>query len=222
MSLSELLRAIGSVRKCAGCGRILPNEAAEQAFCSNCRRIWSEAETHGCPSCFAAAVECTCMPRALAKSGALCLRKAVFYRKTEPWKIENRLILRLKDRPNRRMERFVARELAVLAREELALLEAEPSQAVVTYLPRGRAAKRRAGLDQGERMAEALSEVMDIPMVHALARRGSSRSQKALGVEERVRNTEHKIIGRDTESIDGKIVLLYDDVAPQTSISNYR
>lgn len=212
MSIASWLLSLCTVRKCAGCGTILPNESSSRAFCSSCRRVWSEAEVETCPVCLAAAVECICMPKQLAKSGAICLRKAVFYHKEETrWPVR-RLILRLKDRPNRRMEQFVARELAALVREELSLIDEELSEVLVTYVPRSKAAKRRDGFDQAERMAMALSDVLGIPYIHSLTRQGRGRSQKKLTSHQRLDNTKGKFVARDVESIEGKVVLLYDDV----------
>ena len=200
------------VRKCASCGVILPLDTTEHALCGDCRRRWSEAQTENCPYCFSEAVLCTCMPKLLQKSGALCLRKTVFYHKARPKNVANRLILRLKNHPSARLERFLARELSALAREELACLEADLSDVVVTYLPRRRVSRRRAGLDQAERMARALSEQMGVPMTCVLKRKGFGKLQKTQRANERIRNTKGKFLLADAESINGKVVLLYDDV----------
>ncbi len=200
------------VRKCASCGAILPLDTTEYALCGDCRRRWSEAQTENCSHCFSEAVVCTCMPKLLEKSGALCLRRAVFYHKARPSNVANRLIFRLKNHPSIRLERFLARELSALAREELACLEAEPSEVVVTYLPRRRVSRRRAGLDQAERMARALSEQMGVPMACALQRKGFGKLQKTQKASGRIRNTKGKFVLADAESVKGKTVLLYDDV----------
>lgn len=212
MRFFEWLQRLWTVKSCVGCGKILSWEDREQAFCPECRLAWGTAEAESCKNCFQGAVECSCMTTALKKSGALCLRKAVFYHKNKTGAPPTRLIYFLKHRRNRRVEGFAAKELAILLRQELAVLSADVEQTCIAYVPRRPASKRRDGLDQAERMAHALSKEMGIPCVDLLFRRSGGREQKSLTATERVQNMKGRFGLYDESAVVGKTVILYDDV----------
>ena len=202
------------VYKCVGCGEILSYEQSQSAFCRKCRASYDEIKTVNCSSCYRETVACTCMPTALSKSGALCLRKLMPYDKKKEHTPPNRLLYRLKHQPNRRLEHFVADELAPLVREELAVLSlgVPAEEAVIVYLPRSRRAKRAEGFDQSERLSRALSRILEIPVAKAIVRTRRGRVQKALGAAERMKNAKESFRYDPHVDVKGKYVLLFDDV----------
>ena len=202
------------VYRCVGCGEVLSFEESRSAFCLKCRMAWEEAKSESCAECFREAVACTCMPKKLSKSGALCLRKLIFYHADKEHTSPNRLLYRLKHQPNDRLERFVAREVAIRVREELRVLSIEdPLQEVVlAYAPRSRQAVRVEGFDQSQRMARALSRELAIPFVIALKRARRTDVQKTLSADARTKNANKSFCCIAPHEVAGKYVLLLDDV----------
>ena len=214
MKIGEFLDRFVFLSHCVGCGEILPYEESKSAFCLACRATYDAAKTENCPSCFQEVVACSCMPSLLSRSGALCLRKLMFYDKTKEHTPPNRLIYRLKHSPNRRLERFVAKELSVPVREELAVLSLPnlSSSAVLVYLPRTRRARRDEGFDQAERVAHAMADELGIPVASVISRTRHGHEQKALSASERAKNARMGFCCSRAEEIRGKYVILIDDI----------
>lgn len=214
MTMRELWERIFVIRKCAGCGEILSYEQRQQAFCDRCRLQWQVAKTENCSLCFQAVTECGCMPKGLSNSGALTLRKLVFYRAARRGQPQNQVIYWLKKHPTVRIHRFLAGELAAAVRQDCRTLGiADPeAHCVLTFVPRGRAAKNRYGLDQAELLSQALSEQTAVPFVRALRRRWGGKEQKRLDRDKRFRNTQALFAVASAQSVQGKHVFLVDDV----------
>lgn len=210
----ELWERFAFVYHCVGCGQLLSYEQSKSAFCEKCRAVYEEAKTVGCPTCPQEIAACTCMPKALSKSGALCLRKRVCYDKTKAHLPQNRLLYRLKHHPNARLERFVAKEIALAVREELRVLSLDdPSEdAVLSFVPRSRGARRVEGFDHAERITRALSAELGIPMRRAIERTRGGRVQKNLTASERIQNAKQSLRLSEQADVNGKYVLLFDDV----------
>lgn len=202
------------IRKCGGCGKILPFEDCYEALCPDCRLKWNVAKTESCPHCFQSVAECTCQPKALASAGSLVLRKLFFYSAKRELEPQNQMLYRIKKKPNRRLFHFLASELALPARKELSVLErCEPYEdVVIVSMPRTRRAKAAYGFDQAECIARSLSGILHIPYVPALYRRPGGREQKHLSAKERRSNMQRRIHIRHEDLIRGKCVLLLDDV----------
>ena len=214
MKLREFLEYYVYGQRCGGCGEILPDERNREAFCSSCQLQWTVAKTENCENCFHPAVECTCMPKGLSASGALCLRKLIFYRAERRAKAPNQLIYHLKRNPNRRMARMVAAELRPAVEQELAVLGIANSgeQCLLASVPRGRSARNAYGFDQAELIAQAVSREMGIPYEGVIGRRWGGRMQKRLTRDRRFRNVRHLFRLKGAEAVKGRYVLLLDDV----------
>lgn len=214
MTWREFLEYYVYVQKCGGCGEILPDERSAEAFCSSCQLKWMVAKTENCAQCFRPAVECTCMPKGLSATGALCLRKLIFYRAERGEQPQNKLIYHLKRNANRRMARFLAEELKHAALNEMAVLGVEypREECVIVSVPRGRAAKNKYGFDQAELICRALSDCLQIPYRAALRRRVGGKEQKKLSRDRRFRNIRHLFSLKDADAVRGRCVLLLDDV----------
>lgn len=211
MKISEFLDRYYFVRKCGGCREILEYERSHEAFCPSCALAWSVAKTGSCPECSQSAIECTCMPRGLSSAGALCLRKLFFYSAKKDREAQNRIIYLLKKNPNRRISRFIARELESMMIHELEVLGARES-AVIVSVPRGRRARSVWGFDQSELICRELSDISGIPYVSAIKRRFGGKEQKKLSRAKRFRNIRSLFALSSDTSIDGRYVILFDDV----------
>jgi competence protein ComFC len=84
---------------------------------------------------------------------------------------------------------------------------------VVIPVPATPSKKRRRGYNQTEIMARGLSEVTGIPVApYGLMKKRDTRSQTGLDFKGRVSNVEGSIYVPDGSIIDGKMVLLVDDI----------
>lgn len=214
MTWREFLEYYIYVQKCGGCAEILPDDRKAEAFCSFCHLRWMMAKTENCAQCFRPAVECTCMPKGLSSTGALCLRKLIFYRAERGEQPQNKIIYHLKRNANRRMARFLAEELKNAVLNELTILGKENlgEECVVVAVPRGRAAKNKYGFDQAELISRALGQSLRIPYAAVLRRRLGGKEQKKLTRDRRFRNIQHLFCLKNADEVRGKCVLLFDDV----------
>ena len=214
MKLKELFNRFFRIRKCGGCGEILDYEFFNDALCPECALKWRIAKTESCNLCAQSAVECICMPKGLAKTGALCLRKLYFYNARRDREPQNRLIYFIKKNPNKRIASFVARELWELAREELYTLGVEDvaTETVIVNVPRGRSSKRLYGFDQSALICQRMSLISGAPYSAVISRRKGGKEQKQLNRQKRFKNVEKLFWVEAPENVTGKYVLLFDDV----------
>lgn len=210
---STLLGKYLFVRSCAGCGELLSHDQWENAFCDACLLRYRAAKLESCPHCLLSAHQCRCMPSGLSQTGMISLRKMILYHSKKRGEPQNQLIYRLKQSANRRMANFVARELSEGILEELRILGVEPSEARVVGIPRGRKAKNLYGHDQAPFLAQAISQVSEIPYVAAIGRKRGGKEQKHLKRGGRFRNIRHLFYPTaKAAELRGRCVLLVDDV----------
>ncbi|MBR2354381.1 MAG: ComF family protein [Clostridia bacterium] len=212
MKFQEFLERYIHVRPCPGCTSRVSWEHAEDAFCTECREKWDRAKTESCKNCFQAYSDCVCMPKRLEHAGALVLRKLLRYSSKRQKEPQNRILYVLKRKPNRRYSRFLASELLPLVREELKALEIESSEALLTYIPRGRKSNIKYGTDQSESVTRALSVLCEVPFANTLHRKWGGKEQKRLSARERQKNLRQLFSVEDPSLVKGKVVLLFDDV----------
>jgi ComF family protein len=212
MKFKDIVKRLVAVRKCGGCGEILDFDHFDEAFCDKCHLKWRVAKTVSCPICSQSAFECTCMPKGLSKTGALCLRKLYFYSQSKNREAQNRILYSIKKKQNKRFSRFIAQEIAELVLGELSVLEAEKEDAVIVNVPRGRRAKSCYGFDQSELICRELSVLTGISFIAAIGRNKKDKEQKKLDRSRRFRNVQSSFSVLNDKEIKGKYVLLFDDV----------
>ena len=214
MTGREFWRRYIAVRVCAGCKELISYEQSEDAFCPQCRASFDRAKTENCSKCFQAYCECTCMPSSLQKEGALSLRALVRYTSKHKREPQNRIIYSLKQKPNRRYSTFLARELDPLICEELRAVGVEDSktEACLVPIPRGKRAYVKTGTDQSVSICRALSAVEGIPTCMCLQRKWGGKEQKNLTMAQRRKNLQGLFHVTEPELIQGKVVILLDDV----------
>jgi len=212
MKRQEFIERFLKVRKCAGCGEILPYERTKEAFCSECILAWRRAKAENCSECLRVVTECTCAPKGLR--GIRSLRKIFFYHAKRRKQPQNQLIYRLKMYPNERASRFVARELSGMLDEELAAcgFAEKRNEVVIVNVPRGRRAKRRYGHDQSELVCRALAEICQITYCDCLVRRRGGKQQKTLTGTRRFGNVKGAFSLRKTAELSGKCVVIFFDI----------
>ena len=215
MTFRELKERFFTLRKCIGCGSILEYGATDGVFCDSCALAWSVAKTESCKECLQSAVECTCQPKELSKTGSLCLRKLIFYHKRHGTPPQLRAVYRLKRRPQRYAEEFFANELLRVMREELDALKISDvaNEVVITSIPRSVGANRKYGIDQSERISKALSDKVGVPYIKAFRRASLfSKEQKRLTQQGRFKSVRGQFVMNDGELVEGKCIFLFDDV----------
>ena len=212
MNARQFLDTFVFVRKCGGCGELLGADRVDAVFCEECQLKWNSAILQSCPECFLGAAECACMPKELSRAGALCLRKLFFYESEDSYSPEMRMLYLQKNKKIDRINRFLCSQLSKAVEQELGLLGATQS-AVVTYVPRSRAARASFGFDQSQRLARAMSVKLDIPLVRAFDTRRFVKKQKQLSARARVSNAKAGIVLRgEASAVAGKYVVLLDDM----------
>lgn len=215
MTFREFKDRFFVLRKCVGCGKILEYSERDNVFCKSCALAWSVAKTESCKNCLQSAVECTCQPKELAKAGSLCLRKLIFYHKKRGTPPQLRIVYRLKKRPHKRSEEFLATELLRLATEELNSLKIGDleNEVIITPVPRSNKSRRKYGIDQSERVSKALALMLGAQYVNAIKRAALfSKEQKKLTKQGRFKSVRGQFMLTDNTLVEGKCVLLYDDV----------
>lgn len=217
MTRDEFVRRYITVHKCIGCDEILDYEHSDGAYCEECRMGWNSALNEGCRDCFKPARECLCMPKRLARSGALVLRKFFFYSKEKTDLPEMRMIYFLKRKKYKRLSHFVAEQLLPLMKEEIEVIGADLSDIIITYVPRGTRSRRLYGFDQAYMVALAVSKMLNVECRSLLRTQISSKAQKDLSVAAREKNANDNIKLRRDAKASGKYVLLVDDIVTSGS-----
>ena len=212
MERREFLERFVFVRKCGGCGEILPYERSQEAFCVECAHEWHKAKAENCPECLRVVTECTCAPRGLR--GVHSLKKLMFYHPKKHKEPQNKIIYLLKHRPNRRISAFVAKELAPSIRASLTECGvSEPMEDVlIISVPRGRRSKTLYGFDQSELICKELATYMGLTYVSAIVRARGGREQKGLAREKRFGNVKGAFSLRKGVELSGKYLVLFDDI----------
>ncbi|MBE6554404.1 MAG: ComF family protein [Ruminococcaceae bacterium] len=210
----RLLRLVFPPR-CSACDRLLPFDLPmSDALCPACLAQWENEALETCGICLKLVGKCDCVTEEMRRARAACFRKLVYYRGRSGDAVQNRVIFRIKDAPNRMATAFLASRLYVPLREELDRRGLSPDACSITYLPRGATAKRESGTDQAYALARALSELSGIaPERLIVRRRGKDRRQKTLRYQERIQNAKESYICAERHApLNGKTVILVDDI----------
>lgn len=179
---------------CCSCG----DRAADSAlpFCKDCIKDFQVSLVKDCPECGCKRSGCSC-----EKSGNTVF---LFYYDTHA---EKRIILNLKQNPDKRTARFLGKLLA-----EKVKREKSTGFDCVAYVPRSPKNVRIHGGDQSRLIAAGVAEGLGIPLRPLLARREKRASdQKLLDAVERRKNVKN-VFFPAKEAADYRRVLLIDDV----------
>ena len=190
---------------CRGCGErfdlfVTPDPPA---LCPTCLAAWSEAVRE--------------REQNKARPALLDERVCAFYARVayhpDEKQTAERLLLRLKDHCDRPLLRFFAQDMR-LPIWQLLEQHGDPQNTCVVFIPRRPEAKRLAGLDQAEQLAQAIGRALELPIVAALRHRRRTAAQKSLDAQSRVENARAAYtLTKGAAALQGKTVLLVDDIA---------
>lgn len=202
----DFLRKLINPPRCAGCGeRMSAFSNHIQAFCPDCRARWERLKRRACAKCGRENAECLCSVRNL-KVRALSIVKFGVEGSAD------RFIYALKNRRNKTYFDFATDELCKRLKKEEMLRFDDFSEAVFTNVPRNLRTKSSIGFDHAELMARGVAEKMNAEYMPLLRRNLGGRTQKKLSISERSRNVKGRFVFDEKMNIEGKTVVLIDDV----------
>lgn len=185
--------------RCAACGKLQIPRAVKvkSALCKPCADAFMRELQGQCPRCFLAYHACRCAVPHLQKNGISQHVKLAAYEE-EARSVTKRLILRLKEHVTKESVSFLAAELAPGVRAAIEAMDRENEkkggtssrETVVTFLPRPKLNKRRAGFDQSAELAKALARELGLPYRVLLKRVGYGTPQKELSRHERIKSVK--------------------------------
>ena len=206
--------------RCGSCGQLMPPDSVrrDRALCPQCKALYERELLRQCPRCFLEYSTCRCAPSALRERGISCYVKLAPYSLDDESSAVRNLVLGIKERPTRRVFRFLAADLlpgvlaAVAASEKSREGQGKASlETVITYLPRSKRGVARAGFDQARELAVALSKMTGYRFLPLLARVRDGAVQKALTRRARAENLKGAFAKKGPD-VSGFRVLLVDDV----------
>ena len=194
------------VPRCAACLCVMSSKS--QVLCPKCRERYDLESKYLCASCSRAHRYCTCRVEYEERRFPLVHLTAYDIKRES---VSKSVILNLKDTRFDEVFKFWAQEMAEVLHERYFRIF-EHDNTIITYVPRSKKAKRKAGHDQSCEIAKHLSNITGAPMI-ALFRNESSAAQKSLSRESRRENARinYKMIESDIR-LDGRVVIIIDDI----------
>ncbi len=203
--MRRLVARIG-VSVCLGCRERLPYG---MRFCPECEAKYRRAKTWACGVCGRRLPDCTCSSAFLAANRVPRAVKLLHYHSGRPDAVENCIVLYLKKKDVLTVFRFFAAELERSVRRMLRPAD----DAVLSFIPRPKERRATYGFDQAQRLAQALEEILAIPVVKTLRRTNFMPAQKEMEtMKERIANAKNSLAFTGGEAVKGKTVLLVDDI----------
>lgn len=198
------------VPRCAACDERLA--VATGALCPQCRERYELALLAPCPFCGKVLSSCLCRGPALEGTSVKGLLKVFLYQaiEGEAPPPQNALLYRLKHHGDRRVVNELADRLAEAIRPHL---EALPKDLLVTYAPRSRRARLRYGFDHMAYLSAAVASRLALPCASLLIRRGGKEQKKSGSRTARFRNMEAAYRYHGHAPLDGRPILLLDDIS---------
>lgn len=225
----EMIKNILMPPRCASCGILLSlrEDGSDECLCDRCSEMWRRAREESCPVCLLPSRICLCAPHG-GPAEAYSIPKVLTYTPSRR-NIQSRMIYSLKTVNDRRISRFLARELAVSAGRYLEEAGIQPNECIYTYVPRRRRAEARYGFDQARRLAKELSAICGGEFMHLFVRHGGKEQKKldksqrkeniktAIGLSRRVGSGTHgDVRGKAGEkgrgAVKGRCVVIVDDL----------
>ena len=198
--------------RCAACGVLLDWYAVKEtdALCRTCLAEWESAKTVTCSICGERVTQCACVTDEMKKAKCQAFRKLTYYHGGTRDRAQNRVIFHIKESRDIRTIRFLTSEMKDAVSR---MISESLGETVVTYAPRGRAARLKYGTDQGEQLAKSLARVCAVPCRRLIKRaRRRDPEQKDLSVTARKRNAKEAFALVRGVDLSGKQVILVDDI----------
>ena len=200
--LLDLIKELLFPARCAVCGGE-PEETDGKLLCRLCRNRYENEARLPCGVCHRPYDRCDCRPQ-FASPFIEHYARVSHYRDSL---VAGKLVLAAKDRQNRQLSAFLAKQMAQVVRASGLRPE------LVTYVPCSEESRRKKGFDHGKQLAEALTKELSLPLVCCFTRK-RGKEQKKLDAAKRLANSKDSIRARKgaAEKVKGKRVLLIDDI----------
>lgn len=214
-NLTNLFNKLSSLLfppKCPACHEIGVNSAG---LCSSCFEKYTRELDALCPVCGKKALDCVCETSRYSSS-FLGDRRALtltFYNGYYGGgnRITEKLIYSYKRNYNKSLVDLFARDISF---HLIKLFKNENEKAedwIITYPPRSDKNVRKYGFDHAEKAVERISYFTGIPHDKLILRIGGAE-QKSLDSEKRAKNARDSMIVSYKKNIEGKRIILFDDV----------
>jgi len=184
---------------CVGCHR------ADAWLCDNCRQHVRLQETQVCPGCRQPSLGGITHANCADKTPLAGLRVATSYAKNPSLK---KAITTLKYHFSEPLATSLGQILAGIIRET-----SYPSRRVISYVPMHPLRLRWRGFNQGELLARAVANELDLPVEEILIKVKRTRAQARLRRKSRLDNLRNAFKLTSTADVRGKTIILVDDVA---------
>lgn len=202
---------------CVGCRELIaiPDFRREAPYlCPACAAKWERETEEQCGICQRPVGQCDCVTDAMRAARIPLFRKVLYYRHGTRDPIQNRMVYRIKEAPDRRTVRFFAEQMAPAVREILALTKWDSADCVLIPLPRGNEKRLATGTDQAEALARSLGELTGLRVANLILRAPcTGREQKELSAVERKKNAALAFrLSRKVRLPHSAHLLLVDDI----------
>ena len=188
-------------KKCAYCGEF----TGDGAFCGICAAKYEQIKRAPCRECGLAHSLCRCKAVRLRGEERASCRHLFAY----DGDFAKAIIYKLKRKNVSSLQKFFARELALLIEEEMHTGE----DCIISYAPRAEKAVREYGFDQAEILAREAAKKLSLTAADIFVReRSANVQQKTLGAKEREENANASFSLMENVQLNGKTIFLIDDV----------
>lgn len=193
------------VPTCVGCEERLASPYLP--LCPSCLDKYKEVKTANCSLCGRLLHNCSCTNEYLSAHFVKRHFKVFRYQNREENAVANALIYSMKRDNRADVLEFVTDEVAVTLSDFIA----ENKDIIFTNIPRRKTAIVQYGVDQAKDLARSLARHFGCEY-RALLLSKSKRPQKESRAKERINNLIFKYRKRNPEALDGKTVIIVDDV----------
>jgi Predicted amidophosphoribosyltransferases len=199
--------------KCVGCGKQLDDSSL--SMCDDCAILWLGAKSEICPSCVKSCDACGCLPPLLSGNAAPSAfpQWCAFYDTANRESVSSKMVYRLKTRSDRRLVRFIAKEMSAKMVTRLRKSNIAASDVVITFAPRSRESIEKYGFDHAKMLAKEIAKITNTEFA-PLIKRVSGNVQKSLSYDERIENAaqSYKLNAKAAAKLTKKHAILIDDV----------
>ncbi len=210
--LSRLKGALASlisliyVPRCASCMAVLPSK--DIPLCPECEKAYQLESKYLCSGCSRAHRMCMC--RISFGDAKIPFSHVTGYDVKRSSASKN-IILNIKDNNLPSAFDFLCREMLTVLKEKYIRLF-ERTNVVITYVPRSKMARRRAGHDQSEQLAVRIARESGAVFM-PLFKNNGIKSQKYLSRAEREKNAmqNHSLLYPELK-LSGQTVIIVDDI----------
>ncbi len=195
-------------KKCAFCREFISRE--ESIFCPICEAKYEQMKRAFCKHCGREQRLCRCVATKLRPLDIKISERHLFAYGNE---LSRAVIYKLKRKNSADLQKFLARECALLVLEEARSGE----DTVISYPPRAQNAAREYGFDQAKILASEIAKITGLPLAEIFRRGENGKAQKTLTAKEREENAGKAYLLAEGADLYGKTLVIVDDVVTSGS-----